>query len=257
MAYEIIDFHTHPFCIDEENICIYRKDSGMNLESSVQYLKEMGIAKICGSVISSKGDTPWAMIEKSNDRALEIRDSLGDFYVPGFHVHPDYVEQSCREIERMHSLGIRLIGELVPYYHGWKDYSCSAFDEILDAAEQYGMVVNFHSMDDDQMDAMVRKHPNLVLVAAHPNTMGYYQRHLDRMMLSKNYYLDLSGTGLFRHRMLRYGIDRCGADRFLFGTDYPVCNPAMYVGGVMMDSLLTAEEKQMILAGNAKRLLKL
>lgn len=257
MAYEIIDFHTHPFCIDEENICIYRKDSGMNLDSSVQYLKEMGIAKICGSVISRQGDTPWEMIAKSNDRALEIRDSLGDFYVPGFHVHPDHVEWSCREIERMHSLGIRLIGELVPYYHGWQDYSCSAFDEILDAAEQYGMVVSFHSMDDDQMDAMVRKHPNLVLVAAHPNTMEHYQRHLDRMMLSENYYLDLSGTGLFRHRMLRYGIDRCGADRFLFGTDFPVCNPAMYVGGVMMDSLLTAKEKQMILAGNAKRLLKL
>ena len=157
----------------------------------------------------------------------------------------------------MHSLGVRLVGELVPYYHGWQDYSCSAFDEILDAAEQYGMVVSFHSMDDDQMDAMVKKHPNLVLVAAHPNTMGYYQRHLDRMKLSKNYYLDLSGTGLFRHRMLRYGIDQCGADRFLFGTDFPVCNPAMYVGGVVMDGLLTEEEKQMILADNAKRLLKL
>ena len=257
MAYEIIDFHTHPFCVDEENICIYRKGSGMNLDSSVRYLKEMGITKICGSVISCREATPWDMVAKSNDRALQIRDLLGDFYIPGFHVHPDYVDQSCREIERMHNLGVRLIGELVPNYYGWNDYSCSAFDEILTAAEQYDMVVNFHSLDDDQMDAMVSAHPNLVLIAAHPNTMERYQRHLDRMKLSKNYYLDLSGTGLFRHRMLRYGIDLCGADRFLFGTDFPVCNPAMYVGGVMMDSLLTAKEKKMILAGNAKRLLKL
>ena len=107
------------------------------------------------------------------------------------------------------------------------------------------------------MDAMVKKHPDLTLVAAHPNTLEHYQRHLDRMGMSKKYYLDLSGTGLFRHRMLRYGIDQCGADRFLFGTDFPVCNPAVYVGGVVMDGLLTEEEKQMILAGNAKRLLKL
>lgn len=257
MNYEIIDFHTHPFYTEEENICIYRKDSGMALDSSVQYLKDLGITKICGSVICREGENPWEMIAKSNDRALEIREKLGDFYIPGFHVHPSYVEQSCREIERMHSLGVRLVGELVPYYHGWQDYSCSAFDEILDAAEQYGMAVSFHSLDDDQMDAMVKKHPDLVLVAAHPNTMEHYQRHLDRMKLSKNYYLDLSGTGLFRHRMLRYGIDQCGADRFLFGTDFPVCNPAMYVGGVLMDGLLTEEEKQMILVGNAKRLLKL
>ena len=141
--------------------------------------------------------------------------------------------------------------------YGWEDYSCTAFDEILCVAEQYGMVVNFHSLDDDQMDEMVRKHPNLTLVAAHPNTLERYQRHLDRMELSKNYYLDLSGTGLFRHRMLRYGIDSRGVDRFLFGTDYPVCNPAMYIGGVAGDDLLTEQEKEMILSGNVKRLLKL
>lgn len=263
MNYEIIDFHTHPYDDGSTNICIYQKGSGMNMADSVMYLKDMGISRICGSVICQNWPgrtdyaTPWDMITDSNDRMLALRDQLGDFYVPGFHVHPDYVEQSCREIERMHNLGIDLIGELVPYAHGWRDYSCSGFDEILDTAQQYGMVVSFHSLDDDQMDDMVKKHPDLVLVAAHPNTMGYYQRHLDRMKMSKNYHLDLSGTGLFRHRMLRHGIDQCGADRFLFGTDYPVCNPAMYVGGVVMDSLLTREEKEMILAGNAKRLLKL
>ena len=257
MNYEIIDFHTHPYLDNTENICIYKAGSGMNLADSVKYLQDMGISRICGSVVGAKDCDPWDMIRRDNDRALLVRDMLGDFYVPGFHVHPDHVEESCREIERMHAQGIRLVGELVPRFYSWEDYSCKAFDEILDTAEQYGMVVNFHSMDDDQMDAMVLKHPNLVMIAAHPNQLGQYQRHLDRMGMSKNYYLDLSGTGLFRHRMLRYGIDQCGADRFLFGTDYPVCNPAMYIGGVVGDSLLSEVEKKLILADNAKRILKL
>lgn len=256
MNHEIIDFHTHPFAGAETNICQY-KDGGM--EDTVAYLKEMGISRICGSVIckTSEDMSPWEAIRESNRLALVLRERYGDFYVPGFHVHPDYVTESCQEIEKMYALGVRLIGELVPYVHGWRDYSCKAFDEILDTAAQYGMVISFHAIDDDNMDTMVRKHPNTLFVAAHPNEKQGYLRHLERMKLSENYHLDLSGTGLFRHRMLRHGIDTCGVHRFLFGTDYPVCNPAMFIGGVTLDSLLTENEKQQILSGNAKHLLGL
>ena len=256
MHYEIIDFHTHPFSGPGSNICAY-KDGGT--EEFVPYLKALGISGICGSVICRDlpDATPWESITESNRIALELHRQYPDFFIPGFHVHPDYVRESCQEIERMHSLGYRLIGELVPYLHSWKDYSCTAFDEILDTAAQYNMIVSFHSMDDDQMDAMVKKHPDTVFVAAHPGEYSDYMRHLERMNWSENYYLDLSGTGLFRHRMLRYGIDTQGVHRFLFGSDYPTCNPSMFIGGVALDPLLTEEEKQQIFSGNAKRLLKL
>ena len=72
-------------------------------------------------------------------------------------------------------------------------------------------------------------------------------RHLRRMKLSRNYFLDLSGGGLYRYGMLRRGVDECGAERFLFGTDYPICGPATYVGGVAQDDLLTPAEKRLIL----------
>lgn len=256
MDYEIIDFHTHPFLDPASNICAY---PGVGMEESVSYLKGMGVSRICGSVICKTGEdmSPWETIRECNRQALVLRERYGGFYIPGFHVHPDYVTESCEEIEKMHALGLRLIGELVPYAHGWLDYSCKAFDPILDTASQYGMVVSFHSVDDDNMDAMVRKHPDTLFVAAHPNEKPGYLRHLERMKLSENYYLDLSGTGLFRHRMLRHGIDTHGAHRFLFGSDYPVCNPAMFIGGVALDSLLTEAEKQQIFSGNAKRLLGL
>lgn len=120
MDYEIIDFHTHPYVDDAENMCIYKAGSFMNLSDSVQYLQNMGISRICGSVIGGRDRDAWDMIRRDNDRALFIRDMLGDFYVPGFHVHPDHVEESCREIERMHALGIRLVGELVPRFYGWE-----------------------------------------------------------------------------------------------------------------------------------------
>ena len=145
----------------------------------------------------------------------------------------------------------------MPYAHGWSDYSCAGFDDILDCAQEHDMVVSFHSMDDDQMDSMVKKHPNTTLVAAHPGEYREFMRHLRRMKLSRNYFLDLSGGGLYRYGMLRRGVDECGAERFLFGTDYPICGPATYVGGVAQDDLLTPAEKRLILSGNARRLLNL
>ena len=263
MNYEVIDFHTHPFTDEATNICSHKEHCNMSTENTVAYLKGMGISKICGSVICrnlpehATYNNPGEMIVDSNNRALALREQYGEFYIPGFHVHPDYVEESCEEIERMDKLGVHLIGELVPYMHGWSDYSCEAFDKILEVATKYHMVVNFHSIDEDQMDAMVKKHPDTVFVAAHPGEYGAYCRHLERMKFSENYHLDLSGTGLFRHGMLRRGIDEVGVERFLFGSDYPTCNPAMFLGGVLFDSLISPEEKALILAGNAKRLLKL
>lgn len=261
MSYEIIDFHMHPFDDAATNICVHKEYCNMSAENTISYMKGLGISKICGSVVCRNigqdvtYTNEWEMIADSNRRALALKEQYGDFYVPGFHVHPGYVRESCEEIEKMSHLGVRLIGELVPYIHGWRDYSCKEFDEILDVATQHHMVVSFHSMDDDHMDAMVRKHPDTVFVAAHPGEYAAYTRHLERMKMSKNYYLDLSGTGLFRHGMLRHGIDAFGPERFLFGTDYPICNPAMFIGGVVLDSLITEEEKAMILCGNARRLL--
>ena len=78
-----------------------------------------------------------------------------------------------------------------------------------------------------------------------------------KLWLSENYYLDLSGHGMFRHGMLRYGIDKFGAERFIFGSDYPTCNPGMYIGGVLLDPLITDTEKEKIFSLNARRLLGL
>lgn len=260
MDYEIIDFHTHPFFEERQNICPHRGCLSMSAQSTRRTMEGLGIGRICGSVLRdfrSGKPTTWETLRQANDDALRLRDMYGDFYIPGFHVHPGYVEESCAEIERMEGLGVRLIGELVPYAHGWSDYSCEAFDRILDCAQAHGMVVSLHSMDDDQMDRMVEKHPRATIVAAHPGEYAQYMRHLERMKLSPNYYLDLSGGGLYRYGMLRRGLDECGPERFLFGTDYPICAPATYVGGVAQDDTLTEEEKRLIFAGNAKRLLRL
>ena len=256
---EIIDFHTHPFLTPERTFCDYREAVSMTPEYTKHLMENLGVSKICGAVICGGRleNTWWEKIKANNDEALKLKELYGDFYVPGFHVHPDYVRESCEEIERMHKLGVNLIGELVPYLDGWREYKNKNFYEILDVARQYDMIINVDSMETDKLEAFVSDNEDLTIVAAHPGERGDFMRHMEVMAKHENYYLDLSGYGLFRHGMLRYGINLFGPHRFLFGSDYPTCSPAMYIGGVMLDPLITDDEKELIMYGNAKRLLKL
>lgn len=263
-GFEIIDFHTHPFLSESYNICNHKKVlRDMSAENTLSLMRALGVNKICGAVVSvdSMGgpsyENHWQRISDWNLQALELKKIYGDFYIPGFHIHPDFVEESCLEIDRMHGRGVRLLGELVPYLCGYQSYSSENMKTIIDYATQKNMVVSIHTMLEDDMDAFVEQHPDTTIVAAHPNEYEGFMRHLQRLKKYPNYYLDLSGYGVFRHGMLRRAIDEVGADKILYGSDFPTCNPGMYVGSVLLDPLITDEEKRIVFAENAKRLLKL
>ena len=260
MNFEIIDFHTHPFSSKNNNICMHKDFCNMSAENTVEVFGNLGISKICGSVIELGLDgyeSKWNKVKNNNDTALKLKEMYKDFYIPGFHIHPEYIDESINEIKRMHKLGVNLIGELVPYIDGWKDYSSGELSLILDEAGKHNMVVSFHSQGEDEMDKMVKAHRDVIFVAAHPGEYESFMRHIERMKMSENYYLDVSGYGIFRYGMLRRAIDTFGADRILFGSDYPTCSPAMYLGGVLLDNLLTDTEKEKIFSLNAKKLLKI
>jgi len=260
MSFEIIDFHTHPFSLPEQNICNHKEFCGMSPANTRDIFDTLKFSKICGSVINMNRvpkEEQWSKIRKCNDTALELQKYYGEFYIPGFHIHPDFPDESAAEIHAMHQKGIRLIGELVPYADGWSDYSCDSFSELMKIAGRYNMIVSFHSTDDDTIDKILPFHKDVIFVAAHPGEYKTVMRHIERMKQFENYYLDLSGTGLFRYGTLRRLIDEAGVDRILFGSDFPTCNPAMFLGGVLHDPLISDSEKEMIFSTNAKRLLNI
>ena len=196
----------------------------------------------------------WDAVQACIYCGFKLRESLCVFYIPGFMVCPDFFRVFCVGVGRAFSLGVRLIGELVPYMHGWNDYSCDGFGELLELAADKDMIVSIHSMGEDNMDKMLANHPRTKIVFAHPGEYGEVTRHIKRMKGRENCWLDLSGYGIFRHGMLRAAIDELGVEKLIFGSDYPTCNPAMYVGGVLLDPLISDIEKEAIFAGNARSL---
>ena len=264
-AHPIIDFHIHPYLNRNENLCMYVEDFYLSPQEALEDLKKSGITHVCGSVIEkrNKGEMiDFEEIRRCNRAALEIKEQYGAFYTPGFHIHPAFVRESLEEIEFMHKRGIHLIGELVPYMHGWKesghDYASKSLKEILDLAGDYSMVVSYHTMleEQQQMDEMIRDNPKVMFVAAHPGQKADYLLQLERIKKYENVCLDISGTGLFRYGMLAAGVKAVGAERILFGTDYPITNPGMYVQAVLGEHI-SEEEKEKIFYKNAQRILKL
>ena len=153
MTFEIIDFHTHPFLHEENNICDHQGVCALTSDSIIKEMRALGISRVCGSVIPKmrkEDKTPWDAIQRANSDALALKERFGDFYIPGFHVHPAFIEESIEEIHRMHACGVHLIGELVPYICRWEDFgldlASDAFSAILDEAEKYGMTVSFQQV---------------------------------------------------------------------------------------------------------------
>lgn len=254
----IIDFHTHPYLSREEFYCFYPDCFTPSAEQCVSDVKSAGITHICGSVIMKKKyEGGFDYIKDCNDRAFEIKKQMGDFYTAGLHIHPDFVKCSIEEIELRHKQGFGLIGELVPYMHGWSDYSRKDLGEILEAAGHYRLPVSFHTIGSEQkeMDRMIEAHPEVTFIAAHPGDKEQFLLHLERIKKHENFYLDLSGTGIFRYGLIAHGVKEVGSERLIFGTDYPICNPRMYVQAVYQEPI-SEEDVENILFKNASKIIK-
>lgn len=255
---QIIDFHAHPYLNADQNIVFYPNITPDDPIGMKEQILASGITHICGSVICPDRHFD---IHELNDAALKLRDVLGaDFYTPGFHIHPDYMEESLQEIERMHAQGVHLIGEVVPYMHGWNNYRERDYQDelntLLGAAQKYGMVFSYHTIWDWPLEPVIAANPDMTFVAAHPGDRDSVPKHIERMRKYDNVYLDLAGTGIFRFGCIRHLVDEVGEDRILFGTDYPICNPDMYVHAVLGEHL-GDRVTQKIFHDNAARLLKL
>lgn len=257
-GYEIFDAHVHPMCdINGTNFSLF--DFGMSQEEFVTELRIAGISKCCGSVIrrfQPEELVSFDVIHELNVAALDFRDKYPDFYLPGICVHPKFVEESCREIEDMHrNHGVRLVGELVAYMMCYSDYSVKEMNPVWELIRDLDMTVNLHLNRIDEPRNILANFPDLKLIIAHPTaSVTDYNDRLDLIRQYPNAALDISGSGPNSWRMVKNGINRAGVDKILFGTDFPLRNPGMYVAGVLAERL-SEEETRAVFSENFRRML--
>ncbi|MBP5182778.1 MAG: amidohydrolase [Lentisphaeria bacterium] len=248
----VIDAHVHPF-LDPKD-CIGRFGTPATLEEMAQELKKTGFARACGSVIRRKKMETFQEIRELNETALKAEELFPDLFIPGVHVHGSFPGESASELKYLYEKRhVRWIGELVQHTLGTGAYDSPGMFQIYETAVELGLPVNIHCPDLGVVERVVKNFPRLSVVLAHPDDGNAFLERSALVGRYRNLYLDLSGTGLFRWGMLRNCIGRLGAEKLLFGTDFPVCSAAMNLFGVLAEDL-SKEEYELIFAGNFLRL---
>ena len=251
----IFDFHVHP------GYDFHNDELGYEItpEIFVEGLKKSGVTHCAGSAIhkwvgNKPLDEQGEVMKTLNAEAYEFYKMYPDFYSTGIHIHPNFAEESCAEIEKYAAKGVKLIGELVPNLTKWSSYMQDGMYDILKVAEKHDMVLSLHLMSIDSIFEMAKTFPNLRIVVAHIDAYGLYDRQIELMMKYENVYSDISAHGHDRAGMLRQTLDAVGKDRILMGSDYPGYNASTFINVVLENSIKDAE-REAILWDNAAKLL--
>lgn len=255
-GFEIIDCHVHPAPGPEMWFGWFlAHEPAAEFEAA---LRRSGISRACGSCVTRDAGEGFGATAACNRAVMEYAAASDGFFIPGVQVHTRFPEESCRELERLHAQGARWVGELVGYISGYGDeYATPGALRVFDLASQLGMVVNIHGGDLGVLAKVCETFPRLQVVVAHLG--GDRKGMAERIALVArfaNLHIDISGLGVGRYGVIRHAVDHAGAQKVLFGTDYPICAPAGIVASVL-DEPISDADRAAIFAGNFRRLMGL
>jgi len=206
-------------------------------------------------VVSSTATSPEQVVSINNFMAglskLDSRIvSLGT-------IHPEYSDKKG-EIERILSLGLKGLKIhsdfqkynlddtlMFPVFEIFEDLKLPVLVHAGDARMEYSSPIRIGRVLDN--------FPNLTLIAAH---LGGYRHWEDsaRSLYGRDLYIDTSSSLAFLEKKQAADIIRThGADRVLFGTDFPMWLQKEELERFMALGL-TREENELILYKNSKRL---
>ncbi|MBR6728601.1 MAG: amidohydrolase [Clostridia bacterium] len=194
-----------------------------------------------------------------------INDYVAGLIAPGIigfgTIHPDYTDFSG-ELQRVKDLGLRGI-KLHPIFQGFA-VNAPVMLPIYREIARLGLPLLVHMGDKNcdgatpwRLAEVLEKVPELIVIAPHLGGVYEWAEAQKHLYGRKNVYLDTSSAMRFMEpeEVLNI-IHTHGADRVLFGTDYPL---SLYEYELKkFDGLgLTEEEAEAILWKNAYRLLNL
>jgi predicted TIM-barrel fold metal-dependent hydrolase len=233
----------------------------MRHDGTVKKLLELGeAAGIDRYLVHSVATKPEQVVSINNFISESVKTSNGKFI--GFAtLHPDFTEEETEaEIDRVIKLGLLGI-KLHPDFQHFKingKRGMKLFERmegklpVLVHTGDYRYNYSNPDMVIDVLDAF----PNLEFIGAHFGGWSIWDE-AERKLLDKKLWVDCSSSTYSMSDERTFELIRAwGAERVLFGSDYPMWSPADELA-VIKRLPFTDSEKEMILHGNIEKLLKL
>jgi predicted TIM-barrel fold metal-dependent hydrolase len=190
--------------------------------------------------------------------------------VPFINVVPQADETALKEIERCVASGARGLGELRPTDQGYALADSAAAELLTEAARHYDLVMLFHVSEPvghtypgktglslEEFYWFLVQHPDIPVVGAHWGGGLPFYALMPEVAALTNVYCDTAGSPyLYRSTIYEHGAKLVGAERILFGSDYPLITQVRARREVE-ETGLDEQAKALILGENARTLLKL
>ena len=277
----IVDFHTHifspevcrnrdPWFEDAPFSLIYRNPSA-KLADHPALLSAMDDAGVDMAIAMG---FPWTNPEfcrRQNEYLQHAAYESGGRIVP-FGSIPMSANQDIEQwMDDIAGAGMRGVGEIAFYGEGITDESLSFLNRVLSSAVRHDLPVCIHVNEpvghqypgkyEPRLDAIcevIAKTPAARIILSHwGGGLCFYELMPEvRASLSSCYYDTAATPFLYREDIYRVGVEIAGADRILFGSDFPLCHPSRYMDAIAR-ALPRLQDKSSVLGGNAIRILGL
>ena len=232
-------------------------------------LEAMEGADVSHAVVMGMG---W----KTQEVAREVNDYLAEAVakyrgrLTGFgSVNPAWGKEAAAEIGRCADMGLRGVGELHPDTQGFEIADATVMGPVMGALRELGWPVVVHSSEPvghiypgkgsttpDRLYRFIEAFPENVIVCAHwgGGLPFYYMMPEVPKVLSNVYFDSAASPFLYGPEVFERVAQLAGAERILFGTDYPLINHRRLLRQVLKSGLPEAEQRA-ILGGNAAGML--
>jgi hypothetical protein len=242
----VIDMHGH---------CGSWERTTTPLKSPDAFVRSMDRCGIDAFVFSSfaavHGETR-AGNQEAADWVTEYPDRLYAYVV----VNPNDPEGSLADVTRYLRGGTNFVGlKLHCHLHGAQLHD-HGYVKCLAFANENDLPVLVHGGGQDDWDGTCLQYPNANFIMAHACLWDGVDRDgialYERVRTIPNLYVDVCGSAAYRGS-LRKLIDLVGADKILYGSDFPMFDFAWELGRVTLAEV-SEDEKRSICGENARRI---
>ena len=276
----VIDFHTHIFppqikknrrkYIDSDPcFAILYSEKDARLATADELIDSMDKAGIDISVIANYGWTTHELCVETNDYILESIARYPNRLVGFCAVQPNSLEAAITEIERCARGGIKGVGELRPDMQLFDFRDEEIMEPLIEAVRKHNLILLTHASEPvghgypgkgnitpDVLYPFITSFPDLTIVCAHwGGGLPFYALMPEVKEAMRNVFFDTAASPLlYTPQVYSQVIQLVGADRILFGTDYPLLAQSRLLEEINSADL-SEEARELILSGNARRLL--
>jgi predicted TIM-barrel fold metal-dependent hydrolase len=177
-------------------------------------------------------------------------------FVPNAVINPNGPGGGVPELERcIHEWGMKGV-KLQPQRHGY-EVDGSTANRVMEFCEQHGLSIAIHSGDRCclpwQVGQIARRFPTVPVIMNHMGFRYYVDGAINVALETPNIYLDTVLVSMPGY--LKMAVDKVGADRIIYGSDFPVGHPSSAIAALKAANV-GAEAEKLIMGDNLARIMK-